>query len=141
MSEIIVPAVTFVATSNVVIDQDLEPVFCDIDRRTYNIDPNLIEDLITDRTRAIMPVHLMGLPCDMDPIMQIAKRYDLRVIEDSCETMFVCYKNQPVGSFGDIACFSTYMGHLLPTGVGGFAVTSDREIAVILKSLFNPGRR
>jgi dTDP-4-amino-4,6-dideoxygalactose transaminase len=139
-SEVIVPSLTFVATANVVIDHGFVPVFCDVDPRTYNIDPAQIESLITERTRAIMPVHLMGLPCDMDPIMEIAARHQLRVIEDSCEAMFVGYKNRPVGSFGDIACFSTYMAHLLTTGVGGFAATNDSEIAVVIKSLFNHGR-
>jgi perosamine synthetase len=139
-SEIIVPAVTFVATANVVLDHDFVPVFCDVDPRTYNIDPAKIEPLVSERTVAIMPVHLMGLPCEMDPILDVARRHQLRVIEDSCETMFVSYKGRPVGSFGDVACFSTYMAHLLTTGVGGFAVTSNTEMAVILKSLFNHGR-
>ncbi len=139
-SEVIVPAVTFVATANVVIDHGFVPVFCDVDPRTYNIDTTKIEALITDRTCAILPVHLMGLACDMDPILDIAARHHLRVIEDSCESMFVTYKGRPVGSFGDIACFSTYVAHLLTTGVGGFALTSDPELAVVLKSLFNHGR-
>lgn len=139
-AEIIVPAVTFVATANVVLDHGLTPVFCDVDPRTYNIDPSKIEELVTDRTVAIMPVHLMGLPCDMDPIMDIAQKHRLRVIEDSCESMFVSYKGQPVGSFGDVSCFSTYMAHMLTTGVGGFALTNDSEIAITLKSLFNHGR-
>ncbi len=139
-AEVIVPAVTFVATANVILDHGLTPVFCDVDPRTYNIDPSKIEELVTERTVAIMPVHLMGLPCDMDPIMEISRRHQLRVIEDSCESMFVSYKGQPVGSFGDVSCFSTYMAHMLTTGVGGFALTNDSEIAVILKSLFNHGR-
>lgn len=139
-AEVIVPSLTFVATANVVLDHGLTPVFCDVDPRTYNIDPTKIEALVTDRTVAILPVHLMGLPCEMDPILDIAKRHRLRLIEDSCESMFVSYRGRPVGSFGDIACFSTYMAHMLTTGVGGFALTSDPEIAVILKSLFNHGR-
>ncbi len=139
-SEIIIPSLTFVATANVVIDHGFVPVFCDVDPRTYNIDPAKIEALVTERTRAIMPVHLMGLPCDMDPILDIAGRHGLRVIEDACEAMFVTYKGRPVGSFGDISCFSTYVAHLLTTGVGGFVVTSDPERAVVLKSILNHGR-
>lgn len=139
-SEVIVPAITFVATANVVIDHGFVPVFCDVDPRTYNIDATKIEELVSDRTRAILPVHLMGLPCDMDPILEIAARHGLRVVEDSCESMFVTYKGRPVGSFGDIACFSTYVAHLLTTGVGGFALTNDSKLSVVLKSLFNHGR-
>jgi len=138
--EVIVPAVTFVATSNMVILNGLKPVFVDIDPRTYNIDPQKIEERISDRTRAIIPVHLFGQPCAMDVIMEIASRRGLKVIEDSAETMFARYKGKPVGSWGDIACFSTYVAHLLITGVGGLAVTSNPEYAVILKSLVNHGR-
>lgn len=138
--EILVPAVTFIATVNVVLDHDLKPVFVDVDPRTYNIDPAKIEEKITPRTRAIIPVHLFGQPCDMDPILAIAKRHNLKIIEDSCETMFARYKGRSVGSFGDIACFSTYAAHLIVTGVGGLAVTSNSQYATILKSLANHGR-
>jgi dTDP-4-amino-4,6-dideoxygalactose transaminase len=138
--EVIVPAVTFVATANIVLHNRMVPVFVDVDAKTYNIDPGLIEAKITPRTKAIIPVHLMGLPCDMDPIMDIAKRHGLRVVEDSCETMFATYKGKRVGSFGDIGCFSTYIAHFIVTGVGGFATTNDPELAVMLKSLMNHGR-
>ena len=87
-----------------------------------------------------MPVHIAGLPSDMDPIMDIADRHGLRVIEDSCEAMFVRYRGRPVGSFGSVACFSTYVAHILVTGVGGLAVTNDPDLAVLMKSLFNHGR-
>lgn len=138
--EVLVPAVTFVATSNVVLHNNMKPVFVDVDRRTYNIDPALIEARITPRTRAIMPVHLMGLPADMGPVMDIAKRHGLKVIEDSCETMFAEYRERPVGSFGDVACFSTYVAHYIVTGIGGFATTNDPELAVLIRSLMNHGR-
>lgn len=138
--EILVPAITFIATSNVVLQNRLKPVFVDVDPTTYNIDSALIERKISKRTRAIMPVHLMGLPCEMKPIMEIARRHRLRVIEDSCEAVGVKYRRKPVGSFGDIACFSTYMAHLITTGVGGFATTDDPEIAIKLRSLVNHGR-
>ncbi len=138
--EVIVPAVTFVATSNIVLHNRMIPVFVDVDAKTYNIDPGLIEAQITPRTRAIIPVHLLGLPCDMDPIMDIAHRHGLKVIEDSCETMFATYKGRKVGSFGDIGCFSTYIAHFIVTGVGGFATANDPELAVMLKSLMNHGR-
>jgi len=138
--EVIVPAVTFVASVNVILQNGLRPVFVDVDPDYYAIDPTLIEEKITKRTRAIMPVHVFGQPCDMDPIMALARDHSLRVIEDSCEAMFVRYHGAPVGSHGDIACFSTYMAHLLTTGVGGFAATNDPELALSMKSLFNHGR-
>jgi dTDP-4-amino-4,6-dideoxygalactose transaminase len=138
--EILVPAVTFIATSNVVLHNHLRPVFVDVDPLTYNIDPALIEAQITPRTRAILPVHLMGLPADMGPISDIARRHNLRIVEDSCETMFASYRGRTVGSWGDIGCFSTYIAHYIVTGVGGLATTSDPELAVLLKSLMNHGR-
>ncbi|MCM8822855.1 MAG: DegT/DnrJ/EryC1/StrS family aminotransferase [Candidatus Omnitrophica bacterium] len=138
--EILVPAITFIATSNVVLHNNLVPVFVDVDRRTYNINPDLIEDKITSRTRAIIPAHLFGLPCDMASISEIARKHRLRIIEDSCETMFASYKGRRVGSFGDTGCFSTYIAHFLVTGVGGLCTTNDSRLAVILKSLMNHGR-
>lgn len=87
-----------------------------------------------------MPVHLFGLSAEMSEIARIAKKYQLKIIEDSCETMFVKYKNKPVGSIGDIACFSTYVAHLITTGVGGILTTNNKKYAVIAKSLMNHGR-
>ena len=138
--EVLVPAVTFVATSNVVMYNGLKPVFVDVEPNYYMIDPTLIEARITERTRAIIPVHLAGQPCDMGPIMEIAKRHNLRVVEDSCETMFARYKGRPVGSFGDIGCFSTYVAHVITTGVGGLCTTSDPDLITMLKSFMNHGR-
>lgn len=138
--EIIVPAVTFVATPNVVLYNNMKPVFVDVNRDTFNIDVSKIEEKITSRTRAILPVHLLGLPAEMDSIMRIAHKHNLRVLEDSAETMFARYKGKSVGSFGDIGCFSTYVAHYIVTGVGGLSTTSDPELAVILRSLANHGR-
>ncbi len=138
--EVICPAVTFVASSNVIIMNGLKPVFVDIDFKTYNIDPKKIEEKITERTKAIMVVHLFGQIAEMEPIMKLAKKYKLKVIEDSCETMFVKYKGKPAGSFGDISCFSTYVAHLIVTGVGGFACTNNPKYAEVMKSLANHGR-
>lgn len=138
--EVLVPALTFIATSNVVLQNNLKPVFVDIDSKTYNIDPAKIEEKITKRTRAIIPVHLCGLSAEMEDIMAIAKKYKLRVIEDSCETVGVKYRGKPVGSLGDIACFSTYIAHLITTGVGGLALTNNPEIATKIRSLVNHGR-
>lgn len=138
--EVLVPAITFVATANIVLHNRLTPVFVDVEENTYNINPDEIEQHITRRTRAIIPVHLLGLPADMAPIMWIAKTHNLAVIEDSCETMFVDYRGRRVGSFGDIGCFSTYVAHLLTTGVGGLAITSNPELHIKLRSLMNHGR-
>ena len=138
--EVIVPAVTFVASSNIVIYNNMKPVFVDVDPLTYNIDPALIEAAITPKTRAILPVHLFGMPADMDPIMELARKHKLRVIEDSCECMFATYKGKKVGSFGDVGCFSTYIAHFLVTGVGGLATTSDPELAILMRSYMNHGR-
>lgn len=138
--EILVPAITFVATSNVVMYNNLRPVFVDVEPRYYCIDPNKIEERITSRTRAIMPVHLAGQPCDMEPILEIARRHNLRIVEDSAETMFATDKGRPVGSFGDVGCFSTYAAHMITTGVGGLCTTNDPELIVLLKSLMNHGR-
>ena len=138
--EIIVPAVTFIASSNVVLQNNLMPVFADVHPKYYNLDPEKIEEKITPRTRAIMAVHLFGQPCDMDPIQEIAQKHDLKIIEDSCETMFAKYKGRSVGTFSDVACFSTYTAHILVTGVGGLALTNDDDIAIRLRSLMNHGR-
>lgn len=138
--EVIIPACTFIADYNVIVSNRLTPVFCDVHPREYNLDPALLEAAVTKRTRAIMPTHLFGLPADMAKIMTIARRYKLRVVEDACEASFARYRDKPAGSFGDIACFSTYQAHILTTGVGGFAATNDRELAVILRSMANHGR-
>lgn len=138
--EVIVPAVTFVATSNIVLHNGMTPVFADVEPNTYNIDPVKAAEKITSRTRAIIPVHLLGLPATMGPIQELAKKHNLAIIEDSCETMFAKYKGQPVGSLGNVGCFSTYVAHLLVTGVGGFAITNDPELAVDMRSLMNHGR-
>ena len=138
--EVIVPALTFIATSNIVLANRMKPVFVDVDPRTYNIDPSLIERAVTPKTRCIILVHLLGLPADMDPILKIAKKYQLKIIEDSCETMFAKYKNKTVGSIGDIGCFSTYTAHFIVTGVGGIATTNNPAYHIKMRSLMNHGR-
>lgn len=138
--EIIVPAVTFIASSNVVLHNGLKVRFVDVDPDYYEIDPAKIESAITSKTRAILPVHLFGQPCDMDPIWKLAKEHDLKIIEDSCETMFASYKGRPAGSLGDIGCFSTYVAHLITTGVGGLNTTNNPEYAVKIRSIMNHGR-
>lgn len=138
--EVMIPAITFIADVNVIIHNNLRPVFVDVNPAEYNIDVTKIEARITSRTRAIMPSHLFGLSADMAPLMEIARKHDLRVIEDACESSFARYQGKPVGSFGDIGCFSTYQAHILTTGVGGFTLTNDPDTAVLLRSLANHGR-
>jgi perosamine synthetase len=138
--EVIVPAITFVATSNIVLHNRMTPVFVDVEPETYNLDPAKLEEKITDKTRAVIPVHLLGLPATMGPILDIAQKHSIIVLEDSCETMFACYQGRVVGSMGQIGCFSTYVAHFLVTGVGGFAITNQPDLAVDMRSLMNHGR-
>jgi len=138
--EVLVPAVTFIATSNIVLQLNMKPVFVDVDPLYYGIDPTKIEAAITPRTRCIIPVHLFGQPCDMNPIVEICRKHNIRIIEDSCETMFARYHGKSVGSFGDVGCFSTYVAHILITGVGGLCTTNDPELAIMLRSIINHGR-
>ncbi|HAZ07734.1 MAG TPA: hypothetical protein DCZ01_04240 [Elusimicrobia bacterium] len=138
--EVLVPSITFIATSNIVLHNRMRPVFVDVDPRTYTLDPARIEEKITSRTRAVIPVHLLGLPADMAPILSLAAKRGLSVIEDSAETMFARYQGRKVGSLGDIGCFSTYVAHYIVTGVGGLATTSDPDLYIRLRSLMNHGR-
>lgn len=138
--EVIVPALTFVATVNVVLHCRMTPVLVDVEPDYYGIDVRQIEQVITPRTRAIMPVHLFGQPCDMASVMALAFAHGLKVIEDSCECMFVSHHGRSAGAWGDVGCFSTYVAHLLTTGVGGIATTNDPEIAAVMRSLVNHGR-
>jgi len=138
--EVIVPATTFVATANAVLAAGFKPVFVDIELETLNINPNLIEEVITDRTTAIMPVHLMGKPCDMDSINKIATKHDLKVIEDCCEAHGAKYKDRYVGTIGDMGCFSFYVAHVVVAGEGGMVVTDDDDIANIVRSVKTHGR-
>lgn len=138
--EVLVPAITFVATVNIVLHNNMTPVLVDVDSKYYEMDAAKIEQAITSRTRAVIPVHAFGQPCDMTVISAIAKEHNLAIIEDSCECMFVSHADKRVGSWGEIGCFSTYVAHLLTTGVGGIATTDDEQIAVKMRSLVNHGR-
>jgi dTDP-4-amino-4,6-dideoxygalactose transaminase len=138
--EIIVPALSFVATGNAVIHAGFKPVFVDVDRQSLNIDVNLIEKAITERTRVIMPVHLMGKPAQMDEIKAIAKKHNLWVIEDAAEAHGAQYKGKPAGSLADLGAFSTYIAHIITTGEGGVVTTNSEEHAEILRSLRSHGR-
>ena len=139
-SEVLVPAITFIATSNAVMHAGMKPVFVDVDSRTYNIDTKLIEEKITENTVAIMPVHTFGQPCEMDSIVKIATKYGLKIVEDCAEAHFAVYKGRPVASFSNIAGSSTYVAHTITTGIGGVITTDDTNLAEIARSLIAHGR-
>lgn len=138
--EIIVPALSFVATGNAVLHAGFVPVFVDVEKETFNINPFLIEKVITPRTRAIMPVHLMGKPAKMDEINRIAKKHKLFVIEDAAEAHGAEYKGRNIGTIGDMAAYSLYLAHIITTIEGGIVTTNKEEFAEILRSLRCHGR-
>lgn len=137
--EIIIPAFTFVATANAVLQAGFSPKFVDVRRDTLNIDPDQIEKAITPRTRAIMPVHLMGKPAAMDKIGALAKKYKLTVIEDAAEAHGAQYKGRKIGTIGDMAAFSLYAAHIVTTIEGGIVITNNEKFYEALRSLRNHG--
>ena len=139
-NEIIVPALAFASTGNVILDAGFKPVFVDIKRETMNINPDLIEEKISDKTRAIMAVHTMGKPCEMDKIMMAAKKHDLVVIEDCCEAHGAKYQGSEVGHFGDMAIYSMYVAHIVAAGNGGMFSTNNKDISKLANSIKNHGR-
>jgi dTDP-4-amino-4,6-dideoxygalactose transaminase len=127
--EVIIPTNTFVATAEVVGYFGAKPVLCDVEYETHNIDCSKIQDLITSKTKAIIPVHYGGQPCDMDKILHIAKKRKIKVIEDAAHALPSSYKKQIIGSIADITCFSFYATKTLSTGEGGMAVTKNLKFA------------
>lgn len=138
--EVIVPSNTYIATALAVTYVGAKPVFVEPDIRTFNINPALIESAITPKTKAIMPVHLYGQPCDMDPIMAIAKKHGLRIVEDCAQAHGAIYKGKKIGTFGDAAGFSFYPGkNLGALGDAGATVTNDEELAGMIRAFGNYG--
>ena len=135
--EVIIPTFTMIATPNSVRYTGAKPVLVDSELKTWNIDASKIEEKITKRTKAIMPVHTYGHPCDMDAIMKIAKKYGLYVIEDAAEAHGAIYKGRKIGSIGDAACFSFYANKIITTGEGGMVTTNDRKLADKMQLLKN----
>lgn len=127
--EVIVPTFTMTASVFPIIYTGAKPVLVDSDPYTWNIDVNKIEEKITSRTKAIMPVHMYGHPCDMDPILATAAKHSLRIIEDAAEVHGAEYKGRKAGGIGDTGCFSFYANKIITTGEGGIIVTNDEEIA------------
>lgn len=127
--EVLVPSLTFLASATAVVHHQGLPVFVDVDPRTFTMDPTKIEERITGRTRALIVVHLHGLPADMDPILDIARRHGLKVIEDTCQSPGALYRGRKAGSLGDMAAYSIMAGKNLPTaGEGGLFTTDDPEL-------------
>lgn len=137
--EVIVPDLTFAATINTVLHANATPVIVDVEENSWCIDPKEIEKAITPKTKAIIPVHIYGQACDMDAIMKIAKKYNLKVIEDCAEAHGAMYDGKKVGSFGDIGCFSFYGNKVITTGEGGMCVTNDLELDEKMRVLRDHG--
>ena len=133
--EIIVPTTTFVATAEVVNYFNAKPVLVDVERDTHLIDVEKIEEKITKRTKAIIPVHFSGQPADMDPIMELAKKYNLFVVEDAAHSLPAWYKGRKIGTIGDITAFSFYATKTITTGEGGMATTDNPEWAERMRIL------
>jgi dTDP-4-amino-4,6-dideoxygalactose transaminase len=140
--EVITTPNTFIATAEAITYCGAKPVFVDIDERTYNMDPGVLEDAITPKTKAVIPVHLYGQPADMDAIMKIAKRQGLFVVEDACQAHGAEYKGRRAGSIGDLGCFSFYPGKNLGAyGEAGAVATNNAELLERLRMLRDHGQR
>lgn len=138
--EVITSPYSFISSSNCLLYEGVKPVFADIEEVTFNIDPSKIEKLITKNTKAILPVHIFGQSADMDSILKIAKKYKLKILEDSCESLGAVYKGKMVGTTGDIGTFAFYPNKQMTTGEGGMIVTNSKRIYELCDSMRNQGR-
>jgi len=138
--EVITTPFSFVASANVMLYERAQPVFVDIDPETLNIDVSRVEERVGDATRALLPVHVFGYPCDMEPLVEIAVRHHLKIIEDACEAIGAEYNGQKVGTFGDCGVFAFYPNKQMTTGEGGAIVTDDAKIAQACRIMRNQGR-
>ena len=138
--EVLIPDITFIASANAALLVGATPVFVDVNPRNYQIDTSKCGALLTQRTRAIMPVHLYGMVANMTEVMQFARRHQLFVIEDAAEAVGVRYKGQHAGSFGDVGCFSFFADKTITTGEGGYVVCRDKAVYERLLLLRNQGR-
>jgi len=133
--EVITTSMTFVATANAILHSGATPVLADIDPRTMNLDPESVRERLTERTRAIVPVHFAGRPCDMDALGRIVAEHDLQMIEDCAHAVETEYRGRPAGTFGDFGCFSFYATKNVTTGEGGMIVCRDAERFARIKRL------
>jgi perosamine synthetase len=138
--EVVTSSFSFVASANVILFQRATPVFADIDERTLNLDPGALEAAITPRTKAILPVHIFGYPCDIEAITRIAARHGLPVVEDACEALGATVGGRPVGTFGNPAVYGFYPNKQITTGEGGMITTDDPDVERELRSIVNQGR-
>ena len=138
--EVITTPFSFIASSNSLMFDGGKPVFVDIDPRTWNIDPARIEASLTPRTKAILPVDVFGVPADMDAVWAIARKHNLRVLEDSCEALGATYRGRPACTLGEAGVFGFYPNKQMTTGEGGMVVTNDDRLAFMVRSLRNQGR-
>lgn len=137
--EVIVPTLTFIASANAITYCGAKPVFIDSDPANWNLDPSLLDNLVTPKTKAILVVHLYGHPANMDPILEFARRHNLFVVEDAAEAHGALYKGTRVGSIGDISTFSFYGNKIITTGEGGMVVTNNDEYARRVRLLKGQG--
>ena len=137
--EVIIPSLTFVATASAVMYCGAKPVFVDIHPKYWCIDPGKIEDRITSKTKAIIPVHLYGNPCDMEAILGIANKYGIYINEDAAESHGALYNGKKVGGFGQVSCFSFYGNKIITTGEGGMCLTNDSGLAEEMRLLRDHG--
>lgn len=137
--EVIVPSFTFIATAHALEWQGITPVFCDIDPETYNLDPRLVEQLITPRTTGILPVHVFGRPCDVEALQEIATRHGLRLLFDSAHAFGCSYKNRMIGGFGEAEVFSFHATKFINSMEGGAVVTNNAELAEKMRLMKNFG--
>lgn len=138
--EVITTPFSFIASANVILYVGAIPVFADVDPVTYNLDPIKIEEKITSKTKAILVVHIFGQSADMDPILKIAKKHKLKIIEDACESIMASCNGKKVGTFGESAVFAFYPNKQMTTGEGGMLVTNNKKIYSLCSSLKNQGR-
>lgn len=138
--EVITSPFSFISSSNCLLYERVKPVFVDIEETTYNMNPALMEKAITKRTKAILVVHIFGQTADMTPIMSLARKYKLSVIEDACESLGATYKKKMAGTFGDIGVYAFYPNKQMTTGEGGMMVMRSRKLYDLCNSLRNQGR-
>jgi perosamine synthetase len=138
--EVLTSSFSFIASANVILHERATPVFADIDERTLNVDPAAVEAAITPRTRAIVPIHIFGYPCDIEAISRIAAEHGVAVVEDACEALGGTVAGRAVGTHGNPAVYGFYPNKQLTTGEGGMVTTDDEDVALELRSLVNQGR-
>lgn len=138
--EVITSPFSFISSSNCLLYEGVKPIFVDIEETTFNLDHSKIEKAITKKTKAILPVHIFGQSCEMDKIMKIAKKYNLSIVEDACESLGSKYMGKMTGTMGNISVFAFYPNKQMTTGEGGMIVTNDKKICDLCLSMRNQGR-